>query len=323
MSLKKTLNRNTIKTRKSIAPRIENVEIYINYDGSVDFADLPVELEPVRQSLNPAAIVKNRGIKPLIALITDFGLKDHFAGVMKGVIYSIFEDAKIIDISHGIDFGNIKQAAFMLMVSYKYFPDNTIFVGVVDPGVGSNRKAILIKTQKHFFIGPDNGIFSYVMKHESIEKIIELNNPEFFLHPVSNTFHGRDIFSPVSAYVAKGIDIDSLGQPLNKYTKIPFPVPVIKKDKIIGHIITTDCFGNLITDITPEILKKFFRKKNDKKILIHINDFIITKISSSYTGKTRKNLIAIWGSSGFLEISMNCNNAESFLKVQNITYKRD
>jgi len=147
----------------------------------------------------------------LIVLMSDFGVEDNYVGVMKGVMKNINPDADIIDLNHNIEPQNIKQAGFCLSGSYKFFPKGTIFVCVVDPGVGSERKIILLKTKKHYFIAPDNSIISDVVKNEKVEKITWVNNGKYFLTPVSNTFHSRDIFSPVSGWLSLGTDINKFG----------------------------------------------------------------------------------------------------------------
>ena len=361
-----------------MSPKIENVEIYINSDGSVDFADFPLELESVKTSLESGNITSRRKNKdkPLITLITDFGLRDHFVGVMKGIIHSICPEAMIIDISHDIGFADIKHGAFTLMASYKYFPAGTIFVCVVDPGVGSERKPILIKTNDYIFIGPDNGIFSYALSRETVEKVIHISNHDFFLESVSNTFHGRDIFAPVSAHVAQGVEIDTLGESVSDYINIQFPKPVIKKKQIVGEIVTNDRFGNIITNITPDMIKKKsclsivitchdsinkspsplmgedkgeggkssiphhltssdrgeeygekekillnppLSKEENKMALTNTLEYgekdvcLINRISSSYSESEEGELLAIWGSSGLLEISVNKGSAMDVL----------
>lgn len=192
----------------------------------------------------------------IIALLTDFGYKDNFVGIMKGVILGINPQVNLVDISHGVKPQSIFEAYFLLKNSYKFFPKGTIFVAVVDPGVGSKRKSILIETNDYFFIGPDNGIFSFLESHE-IKNIVHLTNKEYFLKPVSSTFHGRDIFAPAAGFLSKGVSPEELGTLIKSIKRVEIPKPRIEKDKLVGEIIYIDGFGNLISNISREVFNKF------------------------------------------------------------------
>lgn len=238
----------------------------------------------------------------LIAIVTDFGLKDGFVGTMKGVIYGINPQSVIVDISHDISPQNIREGLFVLESSYRYFPEETIFLVVVDPGVGSHRKALLLKAEKYFFIGPDNGIFSFLYKKEKPE-IIEITNRDYCLPEISQTFHGRDIFAPVAGHISKGIDYSLMGRKIDNIILLPGLVPEILPDKkIMGQIIYIDKFGNLITNITENFL-------NNRDITIKLKNTIITGLSTSYGEVSPGKPLAIIGSSGYLEIAVNHGNA--------------
>jgi hypothetical protein len=185
---------------------------------------------------------------PIIALMTDYGMKDPFVGILKGVIAEIAPDARIIDITHDIPSGDIKRGAVYLWQSVPFFPQGTIFVGVVDPGVGTDRDPIAIETETAIFIGPDNGLFSFILPSNFRAWVIK--NQEFLLPLTGNTFHGRDIFAPAAAYVATGVQPADLGVPADKVVLLPFPLlKIIDPNTIVGEILFADRFGNLLTSI--------------------------------------------------------------------------
>ena len=199
----------------------------------------------------------------IITLTTDFGLADGYVGMMKGVILSIAPTAAIVDISHDIpppspqDGGvrGVREAAYTLYAAYTYFPRGAIHVVVVDPGVGSERRAIALRTPQATFVAPDNGVLSYVVAGEKVEEIVSLTNPRYHLSPVSRTFHGRDIFAPAAAHLARGIPLAELGEPLTEIVTFPLPMPQPRPDGIIaGQVIHIDRFGNLITNIMSKDL---------------------------------------------------------------------
>ena len=189
--------------------------------------------------------------RPVIALLTDFGLGDGDVGVMKGVIATITPDVHIIDITHEVAPQNIPSGAWILAASYRYFPENTVFVCVVDPGVGSSRNAIAVHAGDRFFVGPDNGLFSYVLAQQTIHRTIVLSNPAYHLPQVSSTFHGRDIFAPVGAHLARGVALAELGTAIDpaKLQRIDIEPPSRQGTDIYAYIIHVDRFGNLITNI--------------------------------------------------------------------------
>src|SRR5205823_10417194 len=195
----------------------------------------------------------NLDARPVIALMTDFGIGDGDVGVMKGVIAGITPDAHIIDITHNIGPQNVSSGAWILATSYRYFPTNTVFVCVVDPGVGSSRGAIALHAGEWFFVGPDNGLFSYVLAEQPVHAAVLLSNPAYHRQSVSSTFHGRDIFAPVGAYLALGTTtiLPELGPALDPTTlkRLEVGQPTWHGSTIEAHIIHVDHFGNLITDI--------------------------------------------------------------------------
>jgi S-adenosylmethionine hydrolase len=200
----------------------------------------------------------------IISLITDFGLRDNFVGVMKAVILKINPRVRIVDICHEVKPQDVIGAAFLLAGSFKYFPRGTVHVAVVDPGVGTKRKKILVKTRNYFFVGPDNGVLSLAFKVEAPEQVIQISNDRYFLKPTSSTFHGRDIFAPVSAYVSRGVDILKLGQPTEHFKTLEFPPVEASGRRLIGEVIYIDRFGNLISNISKESFLSFIKNRKFK-----------------------------------------------------------
>lgn len=263
----------------------------------------------------------------VISLITDFGQKDNFVGVIKGVILSINPRAKIVDICHEVKPHDILTGAFLLKNSFKYFPKGSLHLVVVDPGVGSERKKLLVKTRDYFFIAPDNGVLSPALKDEASLKIIEITNKRYFLKPVSNTFHGRDIFAPIAAYLSKGEDFSKFGKRIKSIKELRLPQVKITFKGIIGEIIYIDCFGNLVSNIDKEMLDNFIsatkhgRSANlfggkDKKFKISIKDKIIEKLFSSYAEGVYLKPLALIDSFNYLEIALNRGSACDYLKAK-------
>ncbi|MFQ6100182.1 MAG: S-adenosyl-l-methionine hydroxide adenosyltransferase family protein [Anaerolineae bacterium] len=186
---------------------------------------------------------------PLVTLTTDFGTADGYVGTMKGVILGIAPIAQLVDISHEIAPQDVRQAAYVLYTAYPFFPPHTVHLVVVDPGVGGARRAIALRTPKGCFVGPDNGVFSYVMACEQVEALVELAIPRYRLPQVSHTFHGRDVFAPAAAHLAAGIPITTLGPPVRDPATFPPPRLEITGDSITGEVLHADRFGNVITSI--------------------------------------------------------------------------
>jgi S-adenosylmethionine hydrolase len=262
----------------------------------------------------------------IITLTTDFGYDDAYVAAVKGAILSINPDANVIDISHSIKPQNILQAAFILSVAYRYFPKQTIHMAIVDPGVGSERQGIILKTHSAIFVAPDNGILSYIIddlvsvenhalteqSHDLKEMVFKkgleaaaITDPRFWRHPVSSTFHGRDIFAPVAASLSLGISIYEFGEKINSLHVLPIPRPSLDSEgNLVGQILHVDRFGNLITNI----------KGNDlpgKNVVIEVAGYCIQGISDYYA--QNKGVMAIMGSSGYLEVSLRDGSACDFL----------
>ncbi|MBC8248163.1 MAG: SAM-dependent chlorinase/fluorinase [Anaerolineales bacterium] len=258
----------------------------------------------------------------IITLTTDFGLADGYVGTMKGVILGIAPTAIVVDISHDIlppspqDWGarGVREAAYTLYAAYPYFPQGTIHVVVVDPGVGSERRAIALRTPQATFVAPDNGVLSYVVAGEKVEEIVDLTNPRYHLSPVSRTFHGRDIFAPAAAHLARGIPLAELGQPLAEIIVFPLPRPQARPDgAIVGQVIHVDRFGNLITSIMSKDLADHFLLREG---IIEVKGQSIRGIANNYAEGTPGELLALIGSSDHLEIAMSSGSASQILEAK-------
>ena len=191
----------------------------------------------------------------LITLTTDFGVADGYVGTMKGVMQRIAAGSQMIDISHLISPQNVREAAYVLYTVYPFFPVDTVHLVVVDPGVGSARRPIALRTSDAYFVGPDNGVFSYVIASEKVEAIVELSDPRYRLSQVSHTFHGRDVFSPAAAHLAAGVPIKALGPAVTDPVVFPPPMLEIRECSIVGEVLHADHFGNAITSIGQLIWK--------------------------------------------------------------------
>ncbi len=242
----------------------------------------------------------------IIALLTDFGDKDWFVGVMKAVILGINPNVKIIDITHEISPQDVRQAGFVLWNAYKYFPDKTIFVCVVDPGVGSERKIIAVETKKYIFIAPDNGLLDFVLSEVDVLRAVHVENKDYFLESVSSTFHGRDIFAPVSAYISRGVDLSELGKEVKLGTLKEMFVKVSNVGDYEGEVVYIDRFGNLITNLM--VSKEFDGE-------VRLKDLVIGKISRTYSDVEIGQAVALIDSSGLIEIGIREDNASKILGV--------
>jgi S-adenosylmethionine hydrolase len=268
--------------------------------------------------------------KPIITLTTDFGLKDPFVGIMKGVISEINPRANIIDISHNIAPQNIIEAAEIISMSYKYFSPTAIHVVVVDPGVGSSRRPLLVVTEDHYFIGPDNGVFTQIFEepHTNIFKVISISASHYYLPFRGPTFHGRDIFAPIAAWLSRGVESSRFGEPIKDYAAISIPKPeAINKTSLEGEVVYIDSFGNAITNITEGFLEKFNPKPAKEKIVVLYKDKKM-RLSNYYAEDVTDNISAIINSFGRLELFIYKGPASDKFKIKigdkiKITLKKD
>lgn len=241
----------------------------------------------------------------IITLTTDFGTSDWFVGTMRGVVLGINPRAAIVDLTHEIPPGDIRAGAFALTAGCRYFPKGTVHVAVIDPGVGSQRRAIAVQTTNYLFVGPDNGVLSWALAREKIKAIRQLENPKYFLKTISRTFHGRDIFAPVAAHLSRGQSLKSLGRELKDFVRLPWPKPTKQRSEIRSEIVYIDRFGNAITNIAAKLVsgrrKATCEAIGNRKARYALAPFY----GAAPTGFP----VAVIGSSGFLEIAVNGGSA--------------
>lgn len=252
----------------------------------------------------------------IISLLSDFGLKDPYVAEMKAVILSICPEVRIVDISHEIEKFNIRMGAFVLASAAPYFPKGTIHVAVVDPGVGTKRRPILVLTKRAFYVGPDNGLLMLSAQRQGISHVYHVTNKQFRLSRISRTFHGRDIFAPTAAHLAKGHAPSESGPEINDYVVPKFAKPSLSKNVLLGEVLHIDDFGNVITNVSMKELEKIGIKEGD---MLHVKlkeDVITFKLCIAYAEVKAKQPLAIIGSHGFLEISVNQGNAAKRFKVE-------
>jgi len=261
-----------------------------------------------------------------IVLLTDFGSADWFVGTLKGVIASIAPKTQVIDLCHDIPPGDVKAGAFALLTSYRYFPRGTIFVAVVDPGVGGPRDAMLAEAHGYHFLGPDNGVLAYALaggppgtggaRQAPFRPVIAdappyrlraIENPEYRLSDASATFHGRDIFAPAAAHLSLGKTAGSFGRKKDTFVELPFPVPYMAKGSVVGEIVHIDRFGNAITNVTPRDLEALPEKKR-KGGMVLVSKGKAFPLAAFYAQSGAGKNVAVPGSSGFLELAI-CNGS--------------
>jgi S-adenosylmethionine hydrolase len=237
----------------------------------------------------------------IVTLTTDFGLKDGFVGIMKGVIWSICPEARLADISHEIQPQNILEAAWALQRAYSFFPPKTVHLAVVDPGVGTDRRAIAARLGEHYFVAPDNGLFTPIL--EAIEKqggeikFTHLTNPKYWLPQVSQTFHGRDVFAPVAAHLANGVPLEELGEAIHDPVRLSLPKPEKTSRGWTAHIVGIDHFGNLATDLPAAAVI-------GHEVIFHLVGREVRGLVQSYGEQPTGELVALINSAGFLEFAI-------------------
>jgi S-adenosylmethionine hydrolase len=254
----------------------------------------------------------------IITLLTDFGTHDEYAGLMKGVILSINSSAVIVDITHQIDSQDIEQAAFAIYSSYRYFPEKTVHLIVVDPGVGTGRSLLALETEKQFFIAPDNGVLTLLFSTGKINSLIRISNTKYFLSPVSRTFHGRDIIAPVGAQISDGMNIGKLGAEIDLRDAVQLDhlhPHMAKNGELIGKIVVIDNFGNLISNIDFNKLSEVYPIAQKRQFQVAIGTHVITGLSDTYAAVQPKTPLALIGSRGYLEIAINKGNAAQALNI--------
>ncbi|HCU24136.1 MAG TPA: hypothetical protein DF383_03885 [Deltaproteobacteria bacterium] len=248
-----------------------------------------------------------------IVLLSDFGLQDSYVGAMKGVLARLAPYVPVIDLGHQVPPFDIIQGGLMLYQAYPVFPRKSIFVAVVDPGVGGPRRAILVETDDYFFLAPDNGLLSMALAEQKIRRIVHLTNEKYFLKPLSATFHGRDLFSPVAAHLAQGLSPEFFGPELTDYERLAVFVPGFSADAIRGQVLSIDRFGNAITNLSCSFLKRH-RPQGPWRVEIAGRRF--EKILDYYAEAAAGEVFPLFGSSRLLEISANQASAAASLGLQ-------
>ena len=254
----------------------------------------------------------------VVTLLTDFGTADEYVGVMKGVLLSICPSISVVDISHHIEPQDVAQAAFMIPAYFHFFPAGTIHIVVVDPGVGSRRRIVAAHLDPHFFLAPDNGVLSFLLRDQKSATIIEVSNSDYFLEPLSPTFHGRDIFAALGGHLACGAKIDALGARITKQDLVQLPdlsCRVSENGELVGKIVSVDRFGNLITNIDAIQLDAFQKSNAIKQPCIRIGALAIRGLSKTYADAAPEALLALIGNRGYMEIAVNCGSARKQLNA--------
>ena len=253
---------------------------------------------------------------PIIALITDFGLKDPYVAEMKAVILNICPKARIIDITHQVEKFNVRMGAFILASASQHFPKETIYVGVVDPGVGTKRRPIIVETSNSLYVGPDNGLLMMAAEKQGIKHVHEIKNKRYMLPKVSRTFHGRDIFAPAAAHLANGISPEEFGLEIKDYIVPEYAKPIIDGNALIGEVLHIDDFGNLITNISEETLSEIGLAEGDLIKLSFRDESFRLRICRAYGEVDAGEPLAIIGSHNFLEFSVNLGNAAKYFGLR-------
>jgi hypothetical protein len=241
----------------------------------------------------------------IITFTTDFGLNDHFVGAMKGVILSINPEARLVDISNSVQSYDVLDGALTISQAYGHFPTDTIHLVVVDPGVGTTRRPLLVNAGRHYFVAPDNGVLSFVYEREERVSVRHITSEHYFLQPVSQTFHGRDIFAAIAAHLSKGVEPRKFGDEISEYARFAAPRPkAAGENEIKGVVLKVDKFGNMITNISATDLPRLFQS-HPPEFRMTVGKAEVKKLLSAYAEGAAGELFAIVGSMGYLEIAAN------------------
>ena len=251
-------------------------------------------------------------IRPIITLLTDFGTRDPYVAAMKGVILSLSPDAVLVDLTHEVPPQDIVAGAFILAEAWPYFPPGTIHLAVVDPGVGTKRRALAARARECFWVGPDNGLFHLVFQEGDPVDLVSLENPRYFRETVSPTFQGRDIFAPVAAHLSLGTPLHDFGPPIDKPAVLPWPQPVFTPEAVRGEIVYVDGFGTLLSNIKGS---DFMAWQEGKSYLVILGGLTLEGLSRTYGDVLAGQFLALIGSHGYLEIACAQGNAARRLGV--------
>lgn len=251
----------------------------------------------------------------IVTLTTDFGHSDHYVGVLKGVILNINPDVQIMDLCHDLRPYDVMDGAFAIAQAYHYFPPRTVHLVVVDPGVGGSRRPILVSAGNFHFVAPDNGVLSLLYVREETVTVRHITASRYFLEPVSQTFHARDIFGPVAAWVSRQVEPEKFGDPVDDFVRFQFPQPKKVNHRLLkGIVLRTDRFGTLTTNLTPDDVPELFGETPPAFRLV-VGKKEVTRLAASYEQEEPGEVFAILGSSGYLEISVNRGDAAAAVGV--------
>ncbi len=260
----------------------------------------------------------------MITITTDFGTQDAYVPAMKGTMLNICPEARLVDVTHEISPQDVMEAAFVLQSALPYFPEETIHLVVVDPGVGTERRAIALQAQGHWFVGPDNGLFPLVLDEDSPDRAVELDNPDAWRTPSpSTTFHGRDIFAPAAAHLAAGRSLTSIGRPIESLETLHWARPTTTDQTVQGWVVHVDHFGNCITNIRRSTLTEAAEIDTDTptaeelpSLSGYAGSSVLEDVHTTYGDVAQGEPLLLFGSTGFLEIGVNGGNASELLDIR-------
>jgi len=254
--------------------------------------------------------------KNVITFTTDFGNKDYFTGAMKGVILGINPDAKFVDISHEVQSHDLWGASYLLDAASRFFPQYTIHVAVVDPGVGSERRPIIAVTDKHYFIAPDNGLLSFIYKDPGFSRVIHITADHYFLPVIGSTFHARDIFAPVAAWLSKGVEADKFGEEITDFNRFGIPSPRTESNVLTGEVVYIDKFGNCITNVSFEDIRQYVEKTGTESYRMMFKEKVVETLSPYYSSLKQGEPGIVVNGNGYLEIYVNQGDARRMLELK-------
>lgn len=251
-------------------------------------------------------------MRPVIALLSDFGTRDHYAGTMKGVMLGICPDATLVDITHDVPAHDVMDGALQLASACRYFPPGTVFLAVVDPGVGSARRGIAAEAGDYRFVAPDNGVLTAALRDFPPKRVVELTERRYARPTVSRTFEGRDRFAPAAAWLAKGIQLTGLGRPVTDYQRLEIPLPEVTDDGVRGIVLRVDGFGNIITNIDR---RTFETAARGKSVQVSADGWQVEQIVATYAEIPPGGICALFGSTDHLELAANATSAAERLRI--------
>ena len=251
--------------------------------------------------------------RPVVALLSDFGFRDHYVGAMKGVVLNICPEATLVDISHEIPAHDVLTAALELAAAYRYFPAGSVFLVVVDPGVGSERRGVAADAGDYRFVAPDNGVLTAVLGEQPPRRVVELTERRYARPTVSRTFEGRDRFAPAAAWIAKGVQLSALGRPLRDYRLLDIPAPDLADDRVVGQVLRIDRFGNVVSNIDRKAFESVAQRGS---IQIEVGPHVIGRLVETYTEIGEDEVCALFGGTEHLEFAASSSSAVDRLGVE-------